>query len=158
MDKVEFSVFRTEIEAQIKIIEKIYKEISSRRLRARRDQIALESLAYKLHNLYCAFEDLFKIVARRFENQIENHAQYHKELLRRMALDIRGVRPSLISEELLKDLDELRAFRYFFRHAYSYEINYEKIRVALKSALKVKKKFKKDIKNFVKEIKGQLRS
>lgn len=36
------------------------------------------------HNLYCAFEDLFKIVAETFENHIQDKSKYHQELLKRM--------------------------------------------------------------------------
>jgi hypothetical protein len=50
---------------------------------------------YYLHNLYTAFEQLANLVARAFENQIEDRSQWHSQLLRRMTLDIEGIRPRL---------------------------------------------------------------
>ncbi len=48
-----------------------------------------------------------------------------------MKLDISGIRPALISEKCFYLLEELRAFRHFFRHAYSYEINVQKLKAIL---------------------------
>ena len=156
MERIEFNLFTAEVSAQIKEIEKIYRAIEDREKGAKTDQATLESLGYKLHNLYCAFEDLFKIVAQYFENQIEDVARYHKELLRRLSLSIEGVRPALISEKTYKLLDELRAFRHFFRHAYSYELRYEKIVPTLESAYQLKGLYQKDTGQFLNTIEKDL--
>ncbi len=74
----------------------------------------MKSLGYQLHNLYCAFEDLFEVVAGTFENQIGEEGRYHIELLRRLTVAIEGVRPALLSPECYRLLDNLRAFRHFF--------------------------------------------
>lgn len=98
-----------------------YEELEERE--RKRGKAAIESLGYQLHNLYCAFEDLFKIVAAAFENHIEDKSRYHLELLKRMAIPIEGIRPALLSQESYTLLDNLRSFRHFFRHAYSYELD-----------------------------------
>jgi len=67
VDKKQLTILRSEIEYQIKIIESIFQKISDRRQYINEDR-GLESLAYQLHNLYSAFEDLFLIVAKHFEN------------------------------------------------------------------------------------------
>lgn len=152
MERIEYNLLKAELGAQVKEIEKIFLEIEDRRRGARRSKAKLESLAYKLHNLYCAFEDLFKIVARHFENQVEDIARYHKELLKRMALSIDGVRPALLSEDVLNSLDDLRAFRHYFRHAYSYELRYERLKPVLEAALKLREAYREDIERFLKEI------
>ncbi|MBF0558510.1 MAG: hypothetical protein HQL08_06990 [Nitrospirae bacterium] len=84
-------------------------------------------IGYCLHNVYCAFEDLFKEVARTFENQIEDVARYHRDLLKRMILDVPGIRPPLLSRDSFRVLDELRRFRHMFRHAYTYELESQKV-------------------------------
>jgi len=38
-------------------------------------------LAYLLHNLYCACEDLFQEIAKTFENTVEDPSKYHRQLL-----------------------------------------------------------------------------
>ena len=59
MEKVILAVLQAEVKAQIQVIECIYIRIEDRR--RKKDKAAIESVGYQLHNLYCAFEDLFKI-------------------------------------------------------------------------------------------------
>jgi hypothetical protein len=87
----------------------------------KRGKTAVESVGYQLHNLYCAFENLFKILAGAFENHIDDKSKYHIELLKRMTIGIDEVRPPLLSPEVCALLDNLRSFRHFFRHAYSFD-------------------------------------
>lgn len=94
MEEERLSLLRASIEAKRGEIERIFAKIEERRLR--KGMVYLESLAYQLHNLYCAFEDLFKIIADSFDNRIENRAKYHRELLWRMKIPIEGVRPALL--------------------------------------------------------------
>lgn len=156
MERIEFNLLKAETAAQIREIEKIFKEITDRKKSAGKSKASLESLAYKLHNLYSAYEDLFKIIARHFENQIEDISRYHKELLKRMTLSIEGVRPALLSEETHKLLDELRAFRHFFRHAYAYEIKHEKMKPVLDSAERLKAVYRKNVHKFLSEIEKEV--
>ena len=148
MEKAKLAILEAELDKQRQEIEKIYQRIN-KRIRNLDDDIKLESLAYQLHNLYCSFEDLFKLVANTFENNIEEGMTWHKELLRRMSISIRGIRPSLISEESLALLSELRAFRHFFRHAYTYELDRRKVMLVLEKSLKLKELSKHDIDRFI---------
>lgn len=152
MERIELNLLKAEFNAQIKEIEKIFADIDDRKRGAKKNKAKLESLAYKLHNLYCAFEDLFKIIARHFENQVEDIAKYHKELLKRMTLSIEGVRPRLLSEASFNILDELRAFRHYFRHAYQHELRHEKIKPVLDASEKIKILYKDEIRKFLNEI------
>jgi uncharacterized protein YutE (UPF0331/DUF86 family) len=97
------------------------------------DNYALKRICRKdltmslLHNLYCSLEDIFQEIAKTFENKVEDPAKYHRELLKRMYMDIPGIRPRLLSQESYRVLDELRGFRHIFRHAYDYELDPERI-------------------------------
>lgn len=62
MEAEALTVFRSEVHAQLERIE---------RRSSAGSESEVESLAYQLHNLYCAFEDLFELVAERFENNLE---------------------------------------------------------------------------------------
>jgi hypothetical protein len=150
MEKEKLILLKGEIQGQSREIEKIYAKIEERK--TRRDIVNLESLAYQLHNLYCAFEDLFRIVADNFENYIEERRKYHRELLWRMSISIEGVRPALLSNESLKLLDSLRAFRHFFRHAYAYELDPKKVNIVLEDAFKLKRLYKKETKKFLQNL------
>ena len=150
MDEERLVILKAELNAQLSEIEDIYKKLEDRR--KKRGKAGIESLAYQLHNLYCAFEDLFKIVAETFENHIQDKAKYHMELLRRMTVSIEGVRPLLLSHESYILLDNLRSFRHFFRHAYSYEIDVRKVRIVLDDADKLREMFKKNVEIFLESL------
>lgn len=105
-------------------------------------------LAYELHNLYCAYEDLFKEIAKTFENEIENVSQFHKDLLTRMQLNIISIRPAIISGESFDILSELLAFRHVFRHGYNYNLNPQKISALKNRYLENYLHIKKDLENF----------
>lgn len=152
MDQARLSIFRSEIEAQTSLIEEIYRKIEERKKGIEKSKSKLESLAYQLHNLYCAFEDLFKIVADFFDNAVEEKSKYHAELLRRMSIFIRGIRPALLSNEAYRALDNLRAFRHFFRHAYSYEIDLRKVKIVLDDALRLKEIYPDLLKDFLEKL------
>jgi len=150
MERERLSTLKAAIEAQLGEIDRVYERIEKRR--TGQGPAYIESLAYQLHNLYCAYEDLFKIVAEYFENQIEDETRWHQELLWRMTLSIEGVRPALLSRESFRLLDSLRAFRHFFRHAYTYELDPRKVRLVLEDALAVRKKVLDDVHRFLQAL------
>ena len=147
MDKESLTILKADIEAQVREIENTYTKLEERK--REKGSAGIESVAYQLHNLYCAFEDLFKIVADAFENHIQDKSKYHAELLKRMAISIEGVRPLLFSRESYALLDSLRSFRHLFRHAYSYELDVRKVRIVVEDANKLKDIYRKDITIFL---------
>jgi len=150
VDQARLAVLRAEVEKQLEAIASIYHRIEKRKRRT--SQAYLESLGYQLHNLYCAFEDLFKIVASTFENEVTNRTHYHTELLRRMTMAIEGVRPALLSEETYRLLDNLRSFRHLFRHAYAYELDPRKLKLVLESAMQLKTRYLKEVHGFLNSL------
>ena len=83
--------------------------------------------ALKTQQLYTAVEDLLKSIAVTFENNIDSAQSFHIELLNRMKLDIKDIRPAVISDDSFKILNKLRAFRHFVRHAYDYELDKDEL-------------------------------
>lgn len=150
MDTERLTILKAEAEAQMNEIDKIYAKLDERNREKGRS--AVESIGFQLHNLYCAFEDLFRIVAETFENHVHDKSRYHSELLKRMTFRIEGVRPPLLSEHAYALLDNLRAFRHFFRHAYSYELDERKVRIVLDDAYALKKFYTNEINAFIDQI------
>lgn len=150
-------VFFSELDFQWKEIDRIYSKVESKLDQANRqpaDESVLDSLAYKLHNLYSAYEDMFKIVTKFFENQIQEKSAFHIGLLKRMLMEIKGLRPALLSMESFKYLDELRGFRHVFRHAYAYELDPDRIIRVGRDALAVRALFKRDLEEFKSALKS----
>jgi hypothetical protein len=151
VEKERLAVLKADLNACLQEIEGIYTRIEDRKRKT--DKAAMESVGYQLHNLYCAFEDLFKIVAETFENHIQDKRKYHQELLKRMAISIEGVRPRLLSQEGFLLLDNLRSFRHLFRHAYSYELDERKLKIVLDDAFTLRKICRNDIDAFLNSFK-----
>ncbi len=151
MDKERFAILTAETQAQLREIDEVYAKLDERK--QGKGQPAVESMGFQLHNLYCAFEDLFKIIAEGFENHIQDKTKYHSELLKRMTISIEGVRPAVLSRNSFVYLDNLRSFRHFFRHAYSYELDERKVRLVLDDAYNLRRIFRDEINAFLNSIK-----
>jgi len=98
------------------------------------DEMNLLALGSALHNLYNAFEGYFLRVTKFFENNLDKQS-WHRDLLDRMALELPGVRPALITKrEMIERLDELRRFRHVFRNLYKTRLHPSKVRIVLDEA------------------------
>jgi hypothetical protein len=103
---------------------------------------------YYLHNLYNAFENICVNVARTFENQIDDRSQWHALLLKRMTLDVEGLRPRLLSTDVYHCLDELRRFRHVFRNAYTIELDPQRIAIVVAQAQRLQALYNTDLDQF----------
>ena len=121
------------LEEQWKVLERIYAGLQGLGIEDEKDTVYA---GYLLHNFYTAFEDLMREVARTFENTVDDTTRYHRELLKRMKLNVAGIRPALVSEASFRILDELRAFRHVFRHAYGFEHLVKKLTEGIDSVRK----------------------
>ncbi len=111
-------------------------------------------MGYQLHNLYGAFEQLFEEVARFFESRIEG-IQHRAELIRRMQLEIAGIRPALLAAETASDLDELRRFRHLFRHAYAADLEPDKVADLAAKAGRVQRTFTQDFERSLAHLRSE---
>ncbi|MHB8204210.1 MAG: ribonuclease toxin HepT-like protein [Desulfomonilaceae bacterium] len=150
-DENRIAVFLGEFDYQVKEIDRIYEVLQSRTSevpkRPMLDEV-IESIGYWLHNLYCAYEDLFKIVCSFWENNMSSASGYHTSLLKRMVFGIEGIRPALLSDDSFRVLDELRAFRHVFRHAYSHGLEEERVMILLNRIKSSNPIIKKDLASF----------
>ncbi len=88
-----------------------------------------------------------------FENNVDEKS-WHKSLLDRTVLDIENIRPPVISESNYRHLDELRAFRHFFRHTYDFDLEEEKFSIVASKARELRKGYKADLEKFLQFIRG----
>ena len=153
MEEGAFSLLEAELQARRRDIDRIGDRIEERRAAGGRGAEAVDSMGYQLHNLYGAFEQLFEEVARFFENRVDD-GRYHADLLRRMQLDIRGVRPALLSEATACNLDELRRFRHLFRHAYGTELDAARVGDLAARAAGIRDGFARDCDRFLSALRA----
>ena len=86
------------------------------------------AVGFYLQNFYNGCENIFKTIARFFENDLQA-GSWHRDLLKRMVLEIQGIRPRVIDDDLHVTLDDFRAFRHRFRHCYSFELDWDRERL-----------------------------
>ena len=82
------------------------------------DTYALRARGSILHDFYNGIERVFVRIARELNGGVPRAEQWHRELIRNMALDIPAVRPAVIDTDLAGTLEEYLRFRHVFRNVY----------------------------------------
>lgn len=147
------ALFKAELVGQWRVVKRLHDLVRVKLEDFGETQEKIDSMGYKLHNLYCAYEELFEIVARYFENQVEP-VRYHADLLKMMRLSIEGVRPALVTEGTYMLLDELRRFRHFFRHAYGVDLDQDRVGPVARKAVELEGTFERDLEDFLSLLGG----
>ncbi|MEW6751170.1 MAG: hypothetical protein AB1505_09355 [Candidatus Latescibacterota bacterium] len=114
------------------------------------------AVAYYLHNLYCAYESIFQRIAEVFGNQVSDRSGWHAELLRRMAIDVAGMRPRLLSDQSWDNLDELRRFRHLLRSAYRLQLHGDRLALVLRRAQLLSLSYRSDFDAFLRFLDDML--
>ncbi|MFP4062461.1 MAG: antitoxin [Halochromatium sp.] len=86
------------------------------------------AIGYLLHSFYNGCENIFRAIARFFENDLGADS-WHADMLRRMTLEIEGYRPAVIDNALFQVLNDFRGFRHVFRNNYGFELDWERERL-----------------------------
>ncbi len=155
MDAQEFLILESDIAAQLENIDDAFARVQDRAQDFNSDEapdMQLESMAFQIHNTYNAIEELLRLIAAHFENQISDVARWHAALLHRMALPIPGVRPAPLSKETFHLLDALRGFRHFFRHAYMTSVDPGLLQSNLQRTRQAHSLLHRDITEFLEQI------
>jgi hypothetical protein len=87
------------------------------------DPLYADSIALNLHGFYNGLERVFENIAKEIDGYLPRGEQWHHELLLQMGREIQEVRPAVLSEQTLTELDEYRSFRHVVRHIYSFKFN-----------------------------------
>jgi len=151
----EIAVFISEFEFQVDVLKATLQRLENKLSVFEKESPSkemIESAGYWMHNLYCAFEDLFKLVSAYWENNLSENGEFHVNLLKRMIINIRGIRPALLSKESFEYMNELRGFRHVFRHAYTYGLDDERVAYLLRKTIDKKETIFQDLHKFHKEI------
>jgi len=141
----EIAFLKSYLDKQLEIIGKLEKQVIRLDLNRYENQYVF---SLKVQQLYTAMEDIFKQVAKVFENHIEDPARYHRELLKRMNVHVVDIRPAVISDESMAFLDRLRRFRHFIRHAYSFEFDPDELLLLQKKIASCMHLLTQDFKQF----------
>lgn len=141
-------LLQAEIKAGLASIAEVYQQIDDLGAHATGSSQDI-ILGYYLHVLYGLFENLFVQIAERFGNHIGDTTQWHTQLLKRMTLDVKEIRPPVISPEAYLALNELRSFRHLFRNAYLLQFDPDRLNLVLQESLKLKSIYETELNAFL---------
>jgi hypothetical protein len=135
------------VEKELEVIENLIKEMEL--YKKKNNKRAKGSI---LHDFYNACERIFRWIAKQINGDFNPTSGWHKELLFKMTLEIKGIRPAVISEKVAADLNEFLQFRHLFRNIYGFELKSDLIDKLVDKFFVVSKKFIKEIKSFLKKM------
>lgn len=147
-------VLERSIQNDLKAIAEIYEAIGTSSITAATSETDLIVLAYRLHNLYNAFENIFQQIAITFENSLDDPARWHAQLLHRMQLDLMPMRPAVIDADAYEKLDELRRFRHLFRSAYRVKLDARRLQLVLEKTLELRTIYAQQIETFLRFLRS----
>lgn len=147
------AILKSEILRDLQKLENLFEKLaaSNKKFKEQKEYAFLVESAFYVNQVYTGFERMFRNIADSFENSVDEKS-WHKSLLDRMTLDIENIRPPVISESNYRFLDEIRAFRHFFRHTYDFDLDEEKFSIVASNALELRKTYKTDIEKFLRFI------
>ena len=87
-------------------------QIAWERAKQSGDEFYLDSVALNLHSFYTALERVFELIAVTIDQTMPQGDNWHHELLRQMAAEIKMLRPAIISKGTRNSLDEYRGFQH----------------------------------------------
>lgn len=100
------------IEEELKNIELLGEEL--KKYQKQNSRLYRRAKGSILHDFYNACERIFKIIIRVIDGDKAELVRWHKAILNQMTLEIKGVRPSVISKKLAAELDDYLNFRNTF--------------------------------------------
>lgn len=155
MNREQLLTLIAEIENELKQLEELRRRLleTERKKYCSEDRkVYEESEALKLHNFYTGCENIFERIAVAFNGGVPEGEGWHKKLLSIMTLDIPSIRPSVISSNLHKKLDEYLRFRHVVRYIYAFEIDSERLQKLVDSFDETFQQFSHEITKFLKFI------
>ncbi len=126
---------QSEINHEILPLEALLRELETLKPRLAQKEISnldLRAAGSILHDFYNGVENIFRRVAQELNGGLPAGEDWHKQLLTDMSLDVKGVRPPLVSEDLKLKLQKYLGFRHIFRNVYGFHLEQEQIKAMVK--------------------------
>lgn len=118
------------------------------------DPLDWGALGFTLHNVYGILENYFLRVSKFFENSLPSD-RWHKALAEKMALEIPGVRPALLSDSSLRrGTIELLKFRHRIRNLYGEDLDPVKTAAVQKTAMDLAARFTGSHESFIAKLRA----
>ncbi len=161
MNKRKFLVLKAAIDRETKNLDKIESRLQKYRrilsdLAAHENQHEALDLAdacilvgAALDDYYLAVENIFKVIATELDGGLPAGEHWHRQLLTNMMLEVPGIRPPLLSENTVFQLDELRKFRHLFRNIYGFALDAARVADLAERVPDITKRLKQEVNCFL---------
>jgi hypothetical protein len=118
---------RKELDDLDRLVERANRAVSTAKKNPQDADLFLDSASLNLHDVYSGFERIFKQIAAIVDGTVPTSAEWHRELLEQMGLDLPKVRPPVLTRESVQRLDEYLRFRHVVRNVYTFSFDPERI-------------------------------
>ena len=151
--KGKLTILKSELLRDLDKLECLFEKFTAsyQKYKQQKEHAFLVESGFYVNQIYTGFERMFRKVTDSFENTIDEKS-WHKSLLDRMILELAEIRPAVISETNHRYLNELRAFRHFFRHTYDFDLDEEKFSIVAAKTRELEKTYRADLENFLQYI------
>ncbi|MEQ8976191.1 MAG: hypothetical protein RIE73_38135 [Coleofasciculus sp. C1-SOL-03] len=83
----------------------------------------IAAIALNMQSYYTGAERIFDEIAKEIGGDVPTGADWHRQVLEQLSVEIPTVRQAVLSETILIDLDEFRRFRHVVRSNYAHNLN-----------------------------------
>lgn len=148
---------KTEILAELDQISNLMKEYEDfiNKYSGHMDVYLLRVKASFMADFYMGVEKIFKLIVEELNGGTPRGEEWHKRLLHTMALEVKGIRIAVISNELYMDLLKFLGFRHVVRQAYGFQLDIKKLEELEKIFQMTWKRFSREIKKFCNFLSGK---
>jgi len=91
----------------------------------------VDAVALNLHSFYAGIERLLEVIVDGIDQSKPSGANWHRDLLQQLTIEITGVRPAVLSLETRDRLDRYRGFRHVVRNVYTFNLDPQQIELLI---------------------------
>lgn len=119
-----YAVLMGQIEHELQELEQLVIQTIAlvQKVKITGDTDYLGTVALNLHGYYSGAERIFREVALELDGGLPQGSDWHRRLLRQMAVEVPDTRPAIMGDITLKALSDLCAFRHVVRNVYTFDL------------------------------------
>jgi hypothetical protein len=122
-----YVVLATRIRKELVDLERVVSRaegaITATRKHTQDQEFYIDSAALNLHDFYAGLERVFQQIVTTVDNSVPSGKEWHRDLLRQMNVEIPDLRPTVLSDDTVGDLDEFLRFRHIVRNVYAFSFD-----------------------------------
>lgn len=145
-----YAVLIGQIEQELESLQQLVSQTDGlmQKVKTTGDMDYLGTIALNLHSFYSGAERIFRDIATDLDGSLPSSSDWHRRLLRQMAVNVLDIRPAILNGPTLKALNELCAFRHVIRNIYSFDLIPEKVETLATDLPDVYRLLSADLKEF----------